>query len=296
MREFMEPSLSSLTTLRLGGRARVLIEPETVDDMARLGEKAATFGGELFFLGRGSNLLAREGELPLVLVSMRSWNKIEIVGRKEEKILARAEAGAPLARLLRFCLGHGLSGLEGLIGIPGSVGGACAMNAGSFGSETGAALEKLEVWFKGSVRTFSRGNFILGYRRLEIAKNADLPPICAAIFALTPRPKSVILQAMNLNFIKKKSGQPLGAWSAGCAFKNPPDAPSAGKLLERAGMRGKKLGGMVFSEKHANFLVNEGGGSSAAALDLLELAKERTAAESGVRLETEIRIIPWALP
>lgn len=292
MREAMRPQLSRLTTIRLGGEALALLEPETRDDLANLAVRAKEIGGELFFLGRGSNLLFRDGVLPLVPVRLNAFRKIRICGEDGETLLVEAEAGASLAALLRFCLSSGLSGLEGLAGIPGSVGGACAMNAGSFGSETGKCIHSIEAWDEDDFRIFHRNNLNFAYRSLKISECAALPLIYKAIFALTRRPKSVILQCVNLNYLKKKSRQPLGAWSAGCAFRNPPEGPSAGRLLEEAGMRGRRLGGMVFSPVHANFLVNEGSGTSAQALELLAIAAGAVKRNSGTTLEPEIRIIP----
>lgn len=291
MRESIGPQFSKLTSIHLGGRGLALLEPETEEDLASLEERAKSYGGRLFFLGRGSNLLAHAGELELVAVSMRHWRKLEIMRRDADAALVYAQAGVPLARLLRFCLQNGLSGMEGLIGIPGNVGGACAMNAGSFGDSIGASLQAIEVWDGEGLRCIGRDDLVVAYRSLELASRSPLPLITAGIFALTTSAKSVILGRMNLNYLEKKSRQPLAAWSAGCAFKNPPDH-AAGRLLEAAGFRGRELGGMQFSPRHANFLVNTGKGSPAAALDLLWQARDAVHRRSGLWLEPEIRIIP----
>lgn len=288
MREIREPDLSALTSIHLGGRALALLMPESEEDLALLPGKCAQYGGKPFFIGRGSNLLAKDGLLPLVLISMAAFDKIRL-DKEQNRVVAGA--GVPLPRLLRFCAAHNLSGFEGLCGIPGSVGGACAMNAGSFGSETGELLSGIKAWTRSGFKTYGREALDLSYRSLKLASGAPLPLIAEAIFALTPCRKSVILGRMNLNYLKKKSRQPLTVWSAGCAFKNPANA-AAGEMLERAGMRGRELGGMRFSEKHANFLVNTGAGSPMAALELLAAGREAVAERFGVWLEPEIRIIP----
>ena len=141
MREIMRPSLAERTTLRLGGTAIAELILEDAADLAALPERLRALGGSPLILGAGSNILARDGELPLVLLRPRFMRGPEIAGGKDGKILVRVGAGVPLPRLLRFCAGHGLSGLEGLVGIPGSVGGAVAMNAGSFGTETCKNIE-----------------------------------------------------------------------------------------------------------------------------------------------------------
>lgn len=292
MREYPNILLSKLTTLHLGGKAPALLEPENYEDLKQLAGRARQIGEKIYIIGRGSNLLAHDAELPYVFASFKRLDSIQIIGKKGDKTLVAAEAGAPLARLLRFCLANELGGLEGLTGIPGSVGGACAMNAGSFGCETGKLLYALECFTGNDVETFGREKLKFGYRYLKIEEYPEIPPIYRAIFALTTCPKSVILQGMNLNYVEKKSRQPLAAWSAGCAFKNPQKGQAAGKLLEEAGFRGKSLGGMRFSPKHANFLVNEGSGSANAAFELLAQAKEAVWQKSGIRLEPEIRILP----
>lgn len=292
MREFAGPCLAKLTTLHLGGRARALLMPENEEDLSHLGIRAAQLDARLYPIGHGSNLLARDGELPLALVRLDLFNAINVVERDGEAVYVRAGAGVPLRRLLRFCLARGLTGLEGLVGIPGSVGGACAMNAGSFGVETGAKIYELQAFDGDKMHSIQASGLRIGHRYLEIENCKIFPLVTSVIFALTSDRKYDIFQRMNLNYLEKKSRQPVHAWSAGCAFKNPPDAPSAGKLLEDAGFRGKTHGGMGFSPKHANFLVNTGNGTSSQALELLEQARNEVFEKYGIKLELEIRIIP----
>ena len=291
MRETPGPAFKNLTTLRLGGQAIALLEPETSADLAALEERAKALGGSLFYLGRGSNLLASGDRHALVLVSMAAFAEIRIMAERDGKVFVYAGAGAPLARLLRFCAREGLAGLEGLVGIPGTVGGACAMNAGSFGGAAGENLDALQILGPGGLEWAPKERLALAYRSLKVAGRPVLPLICGAIFALTSCASNVILQRMHLNFFKKKSGQPLQAWSAGCAFKNPPCGVAAGKLLEEAGFRGRRLGGMQFSLRHANFLVNTGEGTPEQALELLQAASGAVQAAAGITLEPEIRII-----
>lgn len=296
MLELLEPSFSSLTTIRLGGRACALIKPENQDDLALLAAYARKWNAPLLPIGRGSNLLARDGSINVVLVSLELLNEIEIIEKCPNQTIVAAYAGAPLARLLRFCLQKGLSGLEGLAGIPGSVGGACAMNAGSFGVCAGDRIVAIEVWEGNNPGTFRKADLEFGYRSLKIRNHQILPLVTRVFFALTEADKSVIFGRMNLNILNKKSRQPVTAWSAGCAFKNPPLGPSAGRLLEDCGFRGFVSGGMAFSPVHANFLVNTGCGTAAQAIGLLQKARHVVKRQTGISLEPEIRVFPCPLP
>lgn len=291
MLEIPEPTLAERTTMRLGGKAIAELTPENMQDMRLLPEKIRSLGGKPLVIGRGSNLLAADHDLPLVLIRPKLKEKLEVWARSGDKIYVRAGAGVPLARVLRFCLRNGLSGLEGLVGIPGTAGGAAAMNAGSFGMDTGQVLHSLLVWTESGLTLLKQEDMQFSYRHADFRTLSGTPVILEVIFALTIDSKGAILSRMNLNFFEKKSRQPVTAWSAGCAFKNPADAPSAGRLLDEAGFRGREKGGIAFSHKHANFLVNTGKGSARAAFELMEEAQNAVFDKFGIKLEPEVRII-----
>lgn len=293
MREFIAPSLNRLTTLHLGGPALALLSLESESDAEILSERLKAIGGKPFCLGKGSNLLAEDGELPLVLIQVADRG-IKIIGEKKDKVLVRAGAGLSLAAFLRFCLANELGGLEGLVGVPGSIGGAVAMNAGSFGTDVASCLHNVQVMQKGRIRRYGANEIFFSYRHAAFPGDEGDTIILDVTFALTRQVKSVIFTQTRLNFLKKKSRQPLDVWSAGCAFKNP-EGISAGKLLEQVGFRGKRLGGMAFSSKHANFLINEGNGCSSAAFELLEMAEMAVNKEFGITLEREVRIVSGKL-
>lgn len=293
MREIDRPSLKERTTLRLGGKAITEILLEGMDDLDDLPQKLKQLGGSPLVLGRGSNILAEDGDLGLVIIKVAFGAKIQLLGEENDKVLVKASADTPLPKLLKYCMKNGLSGLEGLAGIPGSVGGAVAMNAGSFGTETCRHLHTVEIYSEGTIKCCKSEQIEAGYRQMRILGAAPGAPILNAIFALTKRPNSVISRDMDINFFKKRSSQPLDSWSAGSAFKNPGANLFAGRLLEEAGFRGRRMGGMAFSSKHANFLINEGNGSAGAALELLGEARDNVKRIFGVELEPEIRIIPW---
>lgn len=296
MRELGSPDLASRTTIRLGGRAIAEIIVDELRDLDRLPTRLSALGGEPLAIGRGSNLLARDGELPITLVRLNLPPNPVIAGGEGEKVFVRVPANTPLPALLRFCQRNGLSGLEGLTGIPGTVGGAVAMNAGSFGTDTATHLREVGIFTGGEIKICGPASLRPGYRRMDFINVPNNPLILFVIFTLTKASKSVIFQYMRHNFFEKKSRQPLAAWSAGCAFKNPEGEISAGRLLDMAGFRGAKKGGMSFSAMHANFLINEGRGNAAQALELLEEGRLGVMERFGINLETEVKIIPCPMP
>ena len=296
MREMPAPFLAPRTTLRVGGTAIAELILERSEDLYLLPDKLKALGGTPLVLGAGSNILAQDGELPLVLIRPFFNDGPVIVGEHEGKVLVRAGAGVPMARLLRFCAVNGLSGLEGLVGIPGSVGGAVAMNAGSHGAETCKNIYNIQVFINNNIERINGTALQYGYRTLSISGKKNDFIVLEATFGLTVAERDGICNCMRHNFFKKKSKQPVTAWSAGCVFKNPTPEMSAGRLLDEAGFKGRQLGGMAFSTLHANFLINEGKGSATAALALLQEARQAVRQRFGIELEPEVRIVPCPLP
>ena len=296
MREMPAPFLAPRTTLRIGGTAIAELVLERREDLDLLPDRLRALGGKPLVLGAGSNILAHDGDLPLVLIRPFFNDGPQIVGEHDGRILVRAGAGVPMARLLRFCAVNGLSGLEGLVGIPGSVGGAVAMNAGSHGAETCKNIYNIQAFVDSTIQRISADALQYGYRTLRINGKKNDFIVLEATFGLTVGERDGICNCMRHNFFKKKSKQPVTAWSAGCVFKNPSPEMTAGRLLDEAGFKGRKLGGMAFSSLHANFLINEGKGSATAALALLQEAKEAVRQRFGIELEPEVRIVPCPLP
>lgn len=286
------PHLRELTTLRLGGAALALVSLEREQDLEALPETLWRLGGTPAVIGRGSNILADDRGLPWVLVRPAIKTGPEIVAAAE-RVLVRVGAGIALPRLLAWAAAAGLSGLEGLAGVPGAIGGAVAMNAGSYGCEIGQSLHALRVFSPmHGVVDLQPGGFVAQYRGMTLPGLDPAPAwwlACAATFSLTREKSDIIRARMDAWLARKRATQPVDARSAGCVFKNP-EGYSAGKLLDDAGFRGKRLGGMAFSGMHANFLVNEGEGTSAAALELLENARDAVRVQYGVMLQTEVKI------
>ncbi|SMF00938.1 UDP-N-acetylmuramate dehydrogenase [Desulfovibrio gilichinskyi] len=282
-----EPKMADLTSLGIGGTARALAK---VRDEAALDQLSLFFEREsagLIAIGEGSNMLAADGKLNLAFVHVDLAEKIkpEISG-----LTVKVSADTRLPGLLAFLIRNGLSGMEGLAGIPGSVGGSIAMNAGSYGTDMAASLKRVRLW------TPSKGLFwknademSFGYRHFS-SETGEFTLVWEAEFSLSKSTESEVKNKVQEVFNKKKSTQPVLEKTAGCVFKNP-EGFSAGKLLDEAGFKGKTLGGMAFSEVHANFLVNKGQGTGTAALELLNMATQAVLNKSGVTLETEVIIL-----
>ncbi len=293
MRVIPSPSLAALTTLRLGGNALAAVVLESRDDYGELSRVLDRAEGEIKILGGGSNVLAADGVLPWTLLLARNEDGPETLAASNGETLLRAGAGLRLPSLLAWCARRGLTGLEGLAGIPGRVGGALAMNAGAYGCEIAPLLRELTIWTPaGGVRTLREGEWEYGYRHFALADGgADGFVVLEAVLALPQSTETAVRQAMRGNMQKKRATQPLTEHTAGCAFKNPPGL-SAGKLLDEAGMRGRRKGQVYFSPKHANFLAHDpaGGGSFADALALLDEAREAVARRAGIQLQLEIKV------
>jgi len=287
------PLVSERTTLKLGGRAQAEIIVSGQAGLDRLAGELARLGGRPLVLGWGSNILARDGELDLLLVRPCCEHGPQVVGEGHGKVLVRCDAGVRLPLLLGWAARHGLSGLEGLAGIPGSVGGAVAMNAGSYGTSFCQAMTRARIWTpQGGLEWYEPERFECGYRSF-----APLLPVEGGLFmvvevelALERVESQAVRQAMRANLARKKSTQPITLATAGCVFKNP-QGQSAGRLLDQAGFKGRRLGGVGFSDLHANFLVNHGGGTSAQAQELLEEAWSEVLEKFGLSLELEVKVV-----
>ena len=287
------PSLSERTTIRLGGNAIAEVRISSLDSLDVLPDLLDCLGGRISIVGEGSNIIAADGELPLLLLSLAQMDAPRVVKEEGDAVWLEADAGMRLPALLSHAAGLGLSGLEGLCGIPGNVGGALRMNAGSFGVE----MSQLTC----AVRLFSpllglvdrtAEEFTFGYRHCSLQGHPDWFLVCAVTLKLSKGDKNAIREKMRDIYQRKQQSQPVTAWSAGCVFKNPsPEAP-AGRLLEEAGMRGMKLGGMSFSSVHANFLVNDGTGVFEEAAALINMARDKVRAASGHSLELEVKLWP----
>jgi UDP-N-acetylmuramate dehydrogenase len=227
-------------------------------------------------------LLVVDGELP--------WVVLQLAAREPDVILegnfARVDAGADLGSTVTYCAKHDLGGMEGLIGVPGTVGGALRMNAGAYGMQIGTYVREVKL-YRAATRKIEvlRGNQIsFEYRHTSFAPD-DM--MLAVTLELPSKPYKEILQGIRICNEKRRSSQPLGRKSAGCIFKNPPGA-SAGRMIDELGLKGLRVGDARVSDRHANFFVNDGHASARDMLALIGEVRERVNEAYGVALENEV--------
>lgn len=285
------PSLAKLTSLGIGGTAEVEVVVRDKRELDELNEFLLTHTLRPFAIGEGTNLLAQDGHLDLALIRIDSTSGPERVERDGEKLIIRCGADQRLPGLLGWAQMAGLSGLEGLTGIPGSVGGGVAMNAGSYGTEMKDVVRRIRVWTPTTGLTWvDAAQCEFGYRHFSCPAIPGKALIWEVEMALAESDPKKVRAAMKHNYDKKKATQPVTARSAGCVFKNPPE-DSAGRLLDKAGMKGVSVGNMGFSDIHANFMVNLGGGTATEALELLEMGRQAVKDTFDITLETEVIIL-----
>ena len=276
--------LAKHTTLRVGGPADVYVEPGSEEDLANVVKFCGNRALPIFIIGRGSNLLVRDGGFRGVVISLSQpdFSRIEIVGER-----LHCGAGAKLKTVAVEARRNNLSGVEFLEGIPGSVGGALRMNAGAMGAATFDSIELVRLMdFDGNVREFVPGEMSVEYRSCLTLKNHIA---LGAVFRCRKDSPESIAQRMSAFSKKRWESQPA-APSAGCIFKNPEIIP-AGKLVEELNLKGARVGGAVVSAEHGNFIVNDGKATARDVLELISILKAKAKAERGIELHTEVEII-----
>jgi len=272
------------TTLRVGGAVDVYVEPASEADLASVVKFCAARDVPFFVIGRGSNLLVRDGGFRGVIICLAhaNFSRIEATDGR-----LRCGAGARLKNVAVEARRSGLSGMEFLEGIPGSVGGALRMNAGAMGGATFDVVESVRLMdFDGNVCELTPGEMSVEYRGCGALKNHIA---LGAVFKGLPDSQESILQRMSAFSRKRWTSQPA-APSAGCIFKNPEQIP-AGKLIDELGLKGTRVGGAVVSAQHGNFIVNDGNATARDVLELVKILKQRAKAERGIELRTEVEII-----
>lgn len=283
--EFDVP-LARHTSLRIGGPADALATPQDREELRRLLALCADQALPTTVLGAGFNVLVREGGIRGVVIRLKKLRRIERLSPRTILV----EAGASHATLTRFCVEHGLAGLEFGVGIPGTLGGWLAMNAGIGTREMKDVVQAIELLDREG-RGFSRrprAELDFRYRSLVGLEPGTL--IVGAVLEFEPSERALVQAEIDRLLARRHATQPIDLPSCGSVFRNP-DGDHAGRLIEAAGLKGEREGAAEISTLHANFIVNHGGARARDVLALIERARDAVEAGSGIRLETEVRIL-----
>ena len=275
--------MSRHTSLKVGGPADLFALPLDPDDLKSLISQLSSAGLPWMAIGRGYNLLVKDGGIRGAVISLERFNRIE--DRGEGLILA--EAGAENLDVVRFGQNLGLGGIGFISGIPGTIGGAVRMNAGAYGQGLLERAVCLNLLRDGQIREFCISEFDYGYRTLSL-QPGDI--LLSVLLKLEDRDSELTEEEIRKDLELRRTKHNVGFPSAGSFFKNPPEQ-AAWKLIAASGMRGMAVGGAAVSELHGNFLVNRGGATAADFLMLAEKVKAAVQKASGILLEEEVRIV-----
>ncbi len=275
--------LAKETWYGLGGPADYFIRPENTEQLAQVVKRCNENKVPIYVLGYGSNLLVSDQGVRGAVIQLKGEKFSQISFVKEQVI---AGAGVELSRLILTCAKKGLSGLEPLTGIPGSIGGAVRMNSGGNFGDIGTVVESVTLMDKeGKVSEKKKPDLQFDYRQTNITAKF----ILEARINMTAGDPEQITKTIKENWVYKKNNQPLNTVNSGCVFKNPRGL-SAGAMIDRAGLKGMQIGGAIVSEKHANFFIAQKGCTSHDVLRLIDVVKEKVLKQFNVELELEIEI------
>jgi UDP-N-acetylmuramate dehydrogenase len=275
-----ERPLAPLTTFRIGGPAEVYVEPNDVDELAEAVATLRRSGIAWRVLGGGSNLLVADGGVRGAVVSLA---RLSAVRRKES--LLEVDAGARLIEVVRIAASAGIQGFENLAGIPGRVGGAVFGNAGSRYGAIGDLVVALDLMGPdGELTRLVPGPDFFRYRASDVGDRV----VVRALLAGTDADPKLLRARVRELVHERRTSQPGWVGNAGCIFKNPP-GHSAGRLIDAAGCKGLRSGGILVSHRHANFFENAGNGTASDVLRLVDLVRDRVGRSAGVELEMEVR-------
>ena len=274
------------TSLRIGGEAPCLLVPDDAMGLKSLVDILRVEDRGYLIIGGGTNMLIKDGGVDEVVISLKNFGTHQIVRDDGDDVVYFAQAGVSLQAVVRETINKGLAGMEGLIGIPGTVGGALFGNAGAYGYQIMDVVEKVTILREGVLRIFNREELYYGYRTGGFLEG----DVVLGVHLLLRKGDSEEIKKAAQGYLReKKKTQPLGEPSAGCVFKNP-EGVSAGRLIEESGLKGMRVGDIEVSRVHANFFINKGRGSSQDFIRLMDMVREKVLSDHGVVLEPEIRI------
>jgi len=277
-----DEAMAKHTSYRIGGPANAYITPRDKDDLSQILQFANQHGIATYFVGSGSNLLvADEGIDGLVITLGKSLKRLEITGAT-----VFAESGVMLGKMVKECISRNLSGVESMIGVPGTLGGALVMNAGAFGGEISNYLKHVTVMeMNGQEKQYQPGDISFSYRHSTFP---DDEIVISAEFELIQSDKDTVQEKRAVASGGRKATQPLKFRSAGSVFKNPKEG-AAGYYIDQAGLKGTKVGDAEISPIHANFFVNHGKAKASDVVALIRLARETVHDKFGIMLDLEVK-------
>lgn len=279
----MDEPLSRHTAWGIGGPAKRFYRPAGITDLAEF-IKSVPQDEPIFWLGLGSNVLVRDRGIEGTVIATDTLDAIELI----EGTRVRVQAGVACPKVAKFCAARQLSGSEFFAGIPGTVGGALAMNAGAFGGETWDLVESVQTLARdGSLHERTAKEYAIGYRSVEGPAEEWFT---ATDLRLSRDDDGTAAVRIKQLLRRRAESQPIGTRNCGSVFRNPP-GDFAARLIEASGLKGERVGNAVVSEKHANFIINTGGASAADVESLIVRIAKRVAAHSGVHLVREVRLI-----
>lgn len=279
-----DESMARHTSYGIGGPAQAYITPKDKDDLAQILKFAHEHRLPTYFVGSGSNLLvADEGINGLVITLGKSFNHLHISGAT-----VYAESGVMLGKMVKECIRRYLSGVESLIGVPGTLGGALVMNAGAFGGEISNYLKHVTVMtMAGEEKQYVPGEIEFSYRHSTFPTDEI---VISAEFELIQSDKATVMEKRSVASGGRKATQPLKFRSAGSVFKNPKEG-AAGYYIDQAGLKGTKVGDAEISDHHANFFVNHGKAKAEDIVSLIRLARQTVYEQFGIMLELEVKTL-----
>jgi len=281
---YFEP-MAKHTSFRIGGPAEVMAFPKNTDELSQLLKTSALLDCKTAILGAGTNVLAPDAGIDGLVICLKdALDGITLLDNNR----IRVAAGVTMTKMAVFAANHGLSGLEFAHGIPGTVGGGVFMNAGAYGGEICQVCESVDVMDSdGNICTLSNEQMEFSYRHSCLETSGGI--VVSAVFAMVPKAVEEIKEQMRQLMSKRSASQPLDMPSAGSAFKRPVGGYAAA-LIDQAGLKGFQVGGAAVSVKHAGFVVNMGGALAEDVKLLLTQVSDKVYADTGIRLEPEVRI------
>ncbi len=286
----LDVPMREYTSMQVGGICACMVTPENVDDIFQFIDWSKRSEQRYVVMGAGTNLIVRDGGIPHPVLRIKNTlDSLDVISEEESVVRISAGAGKPLAELVKYCAERGLSGIEPLAGIPGTVGGAIVMNAGTgYGTLSDVVETVTFIERTGRARTLGKKAMGFGYRTCRELSSSSI--VVSAVLTLQKSDRNKVSKKVESVLKEKTTTQPLNYPSSGSIFKNPPKV-KAWKLLDEAGMRGVRVRGAKYSELHTNFIINTGNARAEDVLTLIDAGIEKVKEKSKIKLELEVVII-----